>query len=209
MTVLHHACLSMSYSSITSIIMALADSSIEKAQVVASGPHALAYDNINISTSIFVEQVPGMMSKVQSGTFSVIYELLNDNPEHMKIQPLMENLRNSLPLVLSDVCMSFPASCSYISQSTITILQILFKYVEGFDYVNDNPTFQHPSLRTIPKGHKTKFHPLRTTTIEEATVTGNLLVHDNVYKVQLGKNGSDLVEHAIPSFNDQLTNARI
>ena len=55
---LHHSCLSMSYSSINFIITSLADSTIEKAQDAAFGPHTLAYNNINISTSIFVEQKP-------------------------------------------------------------------------------------------------------------------------------------------------------
>ena len=77
MTILHHSCLSLSYGSINSILGAFADSSIDKARQVASGPHALAYDNINISTSIFVEQVSGMPNKVQSGTFAVIYELVS------------------------------------------------------------------------------------------------------------------------------------
>ena len=77
MNVLHHACLSMSYTSASAIITALADSSIAKAKIAASQPHALAYDNINISSSIHVDQGPNMMSKVQSGTFAVIYELVN------------------------------------------------------------------------------------------------------------------------------------
>ena len=68
---------SLSYGSINSILGAFADSSIDKARQVASGPHAHAYDNINISTSIFVEQVSGMPNKVQSGTFAVIYELVS------------------------------------------------------------------------------------------------------------------------------------
>ena len=51
------------------MISSLADHSIEQAEAVASGPHGLAYDNINISTSIFVEQRPGAMSKGAIGDF--------------------------------------------------------------------------------------------------------------------------------------------
>ena len=88
MNVLHHACLTMSYTSTSEVINALADSSIERAKIAASRPHALTYDNINISSSIFIEQGPNMMSKVQSGTFAVIYELLNARPEDMQIEPI-------------------------------------------------------------------------------------------------------------------------
>ena len=50
MNVLHHACLTMSYISTSKIINVLADSSIEREKIAASHPHALTYDNINISS---------------------------------------------------------------------------------------------------------------------------------------------------------------
>lgn len=71
------------------------------------------------------------------------------------------------------------------------------------------PLLQHTPRRPIPKGYKTVFHPLRATTIDESTVEGNLHVHDDVYLVQLDKNPDELNDIAVPSFNDQLTNARI
>ncbi|KAF8906798.1 hypothetical protein CPB84DRAFT_1744923 [Gymnopilus junonius] len=172
MMVLHHSCLSMSYSSINSIVTSLADSAIEKAQKAASGPHALAYDNINILTSIFVEQKPGMPNKVQSGTFAV-----------------------SLPMTLED--------------TVINICNILFKHVNGFEQLKDSPLFQHPPWRTIPIGHKTKFYPLRAMTIEEASVDGNLAIHNDIYTVQLDMDPENLNKRVIPCINDQLTNARI
>ena len=61
----------------------------------------------------------------------------------------------------------------------------------------------------MPKGHITKFHPLRVATIEEASTEGNILVHNDIYTTQLAKDPDDLNRMAIPSFNDQLTNARI
>jgi hypothetical protein len=86
----------MSYSSITTILSNLTNKSIEEAHLVAAGPHGLGYDNINISSSIYVEQGPNTMSKVQSGTFSIIYELLGARPEDMKIQPMVENLNKAV-----------------------------------------------------------------------------------------------------------------
>ena len=209
--VLHHACLSVSYSSISSIITSLADRSIEKARIAASGPHALAYDNINISSSIFVEQGPNTMSKVQSGTFAVIYELLNARPEDMQIEPMMSNLRNSSSLQVSDLRPSLAGMRSYVSQATVTICQVLLKYVESFQKHRDHPKLQHRPRRPLPKGHKTVFHPTRASTIEEASVDGNLRVHDDVYVTQLQKDPDDSAfnSKAIPSMNDQLTNSRV
>jgi hypothetical protein len=130
--VLHHCCFSLSYSSISAMISSLADRSIEQAQVVASGPHGLAYDNINISTSIFVEQRPGAMNKVQSGTFAVIYKLLDARCEDMLLEPMLERFRNSSPLRLTDLRPSFAATKSFSAQTLVNIVSVLFKYVDGF-----------------------------------------------------------------------------
>ncbi|KAF8557270.1 hypothetical protein OG21DRAFT_1505485 [Imleria badia] len=51
---------------------------------IAQRPHILCYDNINISTSIFVEQRIGAPAKVQSGTFPILYELRNVDLEHLR-----------------------------------------------------------------------------------------------------------------------------
>ena len=209
MNVLHHAGLSLSYASIATMITTLANRSIEEARLVGSGPHALAYDNINLSTSIFVEQGPNMASKVQSGTFAVIYELCNAKAEDLKIEPLIHNLTNASLLELSDLRLSHAARTSYFQQTLINITKILFRYVDGFDTIMADPRLQHHSRRALPKGYQTKFHPLRATTIEEASIRGNMLVHDDVYTVQLQRNASDLSSLAIPTINDQLTNARI
>jgi hypothetical protein len=102
--VLHQSALSMSFVSITHIIDALAEHSLEEARkAVRIGPHALAYDNINLSTSIFVEQTANTPNKVQSGTFPVIYELLNAKLEDMKLEPMISRLKNSSPLKMSDL----------------------------------------------------------------------------------------------------------
>ena len=205
----HHAGLSLSYASIATMITTLADRLIEEAHLVGSGPHALAYDNINLSTSIFVEQGPNMVSKVQSRTFAVIYELCNAKAENLKIESLIHNLTNASLLELSDLRLSHAARTSYFQQTLINITKILFRYVDGFDTIMADSRLQHHTRRALPKGYQTKFHPLRATTIEEASIRGNMLVHDDVYTVQLQRNVSDLSSLAIPTINDQLTNARI
>ena len=72
-----------------------------------------------------------------------------------------------------------------------------------------DPTLQPITRRALAANNKTQQFPLRTTTIEESLVHGNLLVHEDAYLVQLGQETDDLVKYAIPSINDQSTNARI
>ena len=210
--ILHQSALTMSYSSVLKVLESLSEHSLQTARdYINHFPHALAYDNISISTSIFVEQRENMPSKVQSGTFPVIYELLNANPEHMKLEPMIARFKMSSPLTMSDVRPRKEALRSFRLQSAINISDVLFKYVEGFAYVKDHSCFQHPARRAIPKGHKTKFYCLRATTIEEASVEGNLLVHDDIYRVQLKLDPHDsslkviLRHHTVIVFDDPAT----
>jgi hypothetical protein len=210
--VLHQSALSMSFVSITHIIDALAEHSLEEARkAVRIVPHALAYDNINLSTSIFVEQTANTPNKVQSGTFPVIYELLNAKLEDMKLEPMISRLKDSSPLKMSDLRPSKKSLESFITQSSVNVANTLFKYVKGFDYIKNDPLLQHPARRALPKGHKTKYYCLRASTIEEASVQGNILVHDDIYRVQLKLDADNPIinTQAIPTINDQLTNARI
>ena len=98
--VLHQTCLTILYPSIANMVLSLTDCSIEREKVTLLLPHALAYDNINISSLIFIEQGPHAMSQVQLGTFAVIYKLLNTCTEDMDIQSLVQNIQSSIPLVI-------------------------------------------------------------------------------------------------------------
>ncbi|KAF8257379.1 hypothetical protein EI94DRAFT_1818072 [Lactarius quietus] len=152
---------------------------------------------------------PNTMSKVQLGTFAVIYELLNARAEDMNVEPMIKRLSRSSPLIFSDIRMTPSARQSYASQTAVTIVKILTKYVKGFELQASNALLQHTPRRPLPSGHKTVFHPLQVSTIEEASIDGNLLVHDDVYLVQLKRPSDELDKMAIPTFNDQLTNTRI
>jgi len=101
-----------------------------------------------------------MPNKVQSGTFTVIYELLNARPEDMDIKSMLDNFKKSSSLTLEDLCPSDDALQSYADQTAINISHILFKYVDGFEKLKNSPLFQHSTQRMIPTGHKTKFYPL-------------------------------------------------
>ncbi|KAF8815609.1 hypothetical protein BYT27DRAFT_7224855 [Phlegmacium glaucopus] len=162
-----------------------------------------------VSTSIFIEQCPDAMSKVQSGTFLVIYELPHAQLDDMRLAPMMENLKKAKPLKMQDLWPSVEASTSYFSQTTVNILKILLKYVPELSDLSSDPLFQNKPRRQLPPGEKMRCYPVCTSTIEEASITGNLHVHDEVYIQQLKRDPQELNEYAIPCLNDQLTNSRI
>ncbi|KAF9537103.1 hypothetical protein CPC08DRAFT_552875 [Agrocybe pediades] len=211
--ILHQSASSVSYSSIGHVVEALANSSIEAARkLVKSSPHCFAYDNINLSHSIFIEQTPNAPSKVQSGTLPVIYELsANVNPDDMKLEPILARFRAAPPLELSALRPSRKAARYFLKQSMINIIDPLLKFIKGFHYLEGDSLLKHPERRPLPNGHKTKFYCLRVSTHEEASIHGNILLHDNVYRdqLQVDVEGPVLNSTAIPTINDQLTNARI
>jgi len=79
----------MSFSSLTKLISNLATQTLKQVTHIFHGPHVLCYDNINISTSIFVEQCASVPAKVQSGTFAIIYKVQNGDPTHMRLLPIL------------------------------------------------------------------------------------------------------------------------
>ena len=169
------------------------------------------YDNVNLSTSIFVEQrgasSPG---KVTLGMFAVLYEVRNGNPEHMKLAPIMERFKQVQGLKYNqDLELTLDLLKSFRLQLKVVIVRVLTKYVTGFKAYSLEQALQHRPQWPIPKGYITKQFPLRATTIEEATVQGNLLFHNDIYMTQLKCSTKELSEYAIPSINDQLTNSQI
>ncbi|KAG6905097.1 hypothetical protein DXG01_004886 [Tephrocybe rancida] len=207
--ILHASGVSMSYTSISSIVDALTARSISVARgLAASQPVSIAYDNINITTSIFVEQVPGSMNKVQSGTFSMLYRLYNASRDDMLAAPIIQWFQNAKGLTMADVQASSVSREAYQSQTIINVSRRLFTYIDAFGEYQKRPEFQHIPQRTLPDGHKTEYFPLWATTIEEASIEGNILNHDDILRVQLQQSNSDLNTYMIPAINDQLTNAR-
>ncbi|KAF8241151.1 hypothetical protein L208DRAFT_1229582 [Tricholoma matsutake] len=206
--ILNQGCLSMSYTSIFLIIQALTKRALEDARVIGAGLHGLQYDNYNQSTSIHPEQGPNAPNKVQSGTVGVLFEVLGANSEHMKISPIMERFLKAGPLKMTDLRPSRQSMECYQLQTKVNIIRILFKYVSRFLHLHKHPDLQHQPRCPLPPHHKTRFFPLRVSTIEEASVKGNILVHDGIYLVQLKRTIDDLNDLAIPAIHDQLTNAR-
>jgi hypothetical protein len=83
--------LSISFTSLLTLLKKLAACCIEHARLLICQPHVMCYNNINISTSIFVVQQPNAPAKVQSGTFAILYKVRNGNPEHMCLSPMLSH----------------------------------------------------------------------------------------------------------------------
>ncbi|KAF9223166.1 hypothetical protein BS17DRAFT_809051 [Gyrodon lividus] len=185
---------------------------LDRATAVAQGPHILCYDNIDISTSIFVEQRSSAPAKVQSGTFPVLYTVRNGNPEHMRLAPMLQRAQQASDLTFdADIRPNLNQVTASQSQLKIHVIDILLQYnahFKDYEYRLD-PMLQHEERRRLPKGHKTKQYPLRTSTIDESSITGNIAVIHDVYINQLKMSHQALSDTAIPSINDQATNARI
>jgi hypothetical protein len=202
--------LTISYDSIGKLLSQLSQRCITLAKQIASSPHMFCYDNINISSSIFVEQRGAATpAKVQSGTFGILYGLRNATLDDLKLQPIINRYRNCKGLSPSDLRLSLDQLKCLNHQFSVIILRILFKHCPLYSGYSSHPALQSISRRPLAVGGKTEQFPLRTTTIEESSIHGNLMVHDDAYLVQLKRKADDLVKYAIPSVNDQSTNARI
>jgi len=208
---LHRCGLSISYKSVLRTIKFLANHCMQLAVQVGSDIHAFCYDNVNISTSIFVEQRGSLgPAKVTSGTFAVVYKVQNGNCKHMKLAPILERFRRYKGLRFThDIRPTRQQLTSFQHQLSIVVIHVLLKYLKLFEFLSTHPDLQHKPRCPIPKGYITEQYPVRSTTIEEATVRGNLLYHEDVYLTQLKQNTDKLSTFAIPSFNDQLTNSHI
>lgn len=172
--------------------------------------HMFCYDNINLSTSIFTEQRGAEgPSKVTSGTFGIIYKLRNAAPKDMEMAPIMERLRKSTGLQLNnDFLPKKDQRDSFRFQLQIVIVRVLTTYAKGFEFYTKYPELQHRPRRAIPAGYKTEQFPLRVTTIEEASITGNLLYHDEVY-LNLLKRSTELIHCPSMPFRHRMISSQI
>ncbi|KAJ7800282.1 hypothetical protein B0H14DRAFT_2387407, partial [Mycena olivaceomarginata] len=204
--------LSVSYDSILNLGQSLGlRCTMDNTLFVATEPHGLGYDNLNISTSIFVEQrgISGP-AKVTSGTFGVLYDLRNANFDDMLIAPIMRHLSVSTSLHFNrDIRPSSEHLGIFHDQLLITVIETLLIYNEVFEDMAKHPSLQHQPIHAIPVGYRTPQFAMQASTIEEATISRNLQYHDELYVTQLKRTPEEISKYAIPSFNDQLTNACI
>ncbi|EIN12335.1 hypothetical protein PUNSTDRAFT_60934 [Punctularia strigosozonata HHB-11173 SS5] len=198
--------LSISYDSLMAIFPALADSCIELARQLAQSPdgYSLGYDNTNVKTSIHVEQRRDAPAKVQSGTASCIYTLYNiHDGSALELKPILANWRRitRLPRALSfkqDIRPNPEQIQAFDAQSLAHILRVLTTHVDAFKKFEDDPLFSYLPRRKLSDTRRQRAFPLRTTTIEEASVAGNIQVHNNIHLEQLGMTRDKLENRAIP-----------
>ncbi|KAF8169414.1 hypothetical protein K438DRAFT_1499118, partial [Mycena galopus ATCC 62051] len=166
--------LSVSYDSVLRSVESLATHCILESIQVATDPHAFCYDNMNLSTSISVEQRGAAgPAKVTSGTFGILYKLRNARREDMLVAPIMKRFKLSKGLDINhDIKPSRDHLLSFQDQLIITTIQRMCAVVPAFETLAG--------------------FPLRATTIEEATVRGNLLFHDDIYLNQLKRTSESL-----------------
>jgi hypothetical protein len=201
--------LSLSFPSIQKCIADLGYNCIKLAQKAARNPHLLAWDNINMKTSIFVEQRTDAPAKVQSGTFAVVYPLPDIHRDKMLLTPILERARTASGLDFDlHVRPTTDQFQSYIFQFQVIIVRVLTTFSKPFQSYADHPSLKHKARRPLPLV-KTTTYPLRVMTCNEATVTGTIKVWEDVYERQLEQTSKTLDNLAIPSINDQLTNARV
>ncbi|RXW18372.1 hypothetical protein EST38_g7482 [Candolleomyces aberdarensis] len=209
--ILHQSGLTRCFTSNLNAVEMMGERGIEQARTIAEGPHCLAYDNINISTSNFVEQTANTKAKVQSGTFPVIYKLPPwVKKESMLLKPVLEARQSAPDLQIKDLRPTPESLAAYRHQTAVNIVRILLNFTTGFpDTYTKDKKLQHLIRRCLPEGHRTEYYPLGVAPIDESSTHGNLLVHDQVYLQQLQKSVEELVEYLIVTINDQLTNSRV
>jgi hypothetical protein len=201
--------LSLSFDSVLKAIAKLGEQCLELARQVAQQPHTLCWDNFNIQTSIFVEQHPDMPTKVQSGTFAVLYKLQDVDPSQMALSPILDCAKTVPDLEFDKhVKPTLEQLDSTLFQMQVIIVRILTTYSIHFNDYSDCPKLQHGPRHPLLL-RKTQTYPLRMTTINEATVAGTIKIWHNVYDEQLKLAWERIQDIAIPSYNDQLTNACI
>ena len=185
----------------------LANGCITEAIVVAKSPHVLAYDNIQASISLLIEQQEGAPAKVQSGTVSVIYPALNTDPGDMSLSQICDNWCKMEGLLYPyDIRQTCEQLESYFGQLVVHVVWVLH-HLKGSEAIIDHEDFQHLERQKLPVAHMMKQYPLRASHIEEASVQGNIAVVNNIYISQLQLSETDFDDRVIPCINNQLTNA--
>ncbi|KAF8152099.1 hypothetical protein K438DRAFT_1910249 [Mycena galopus ATCC 62051] len=197
--------LSVAYDLVLNLVKSLGNHcDANTVRIVATEPTGLGYDNINISTSIFVEQRGSSSpAKVTSGTFTVFYGLRNAKWEHMLIAPIraFARFRASTGLQFNrDIRPNLDHLRTFHNQLVVHIIQHLLAYNEGFENVAKHPSLRNKSICAIPVGWKTPQIPTQASTIEEVTTRGNLLFHDELYIDRLKRTPELMSKYAIPIF---------
>ncbi|KII90707.1 hypothetical protein PLICRDRAFT_683577 [Plicaturopsis crispa FD-325 SS-3] len=183
--VLYKCGLAMSQDTILKIVKIVADGSMARARRISRGFHGMCYDNINISTSIFTEQRHNGPSKVRSGTVAILYELPNATADAMRLAPILERQKTAPDLSFNrDIRPTVDQLSSVNHQLVIHATRMMMKFTEGFTEYEGVPELQHTPRRPMPLGEITKHCPVRASTVEEASVAGNIAVPEDELRLK-------------------------
>ncbi|KAF8162317.1 hypothetical protein K438DRAFT_1618478, partial [Mycena galopus ATCC 62051] len=208
---LAHAGMNLSYNSVKTTHSTLAKGQIRRAQLAARSGHAISWDNTHITLSTHVEQRTPAPPKVQTGTTQIVYGLRGvTNQSALELNPILDR-RASAPLITfaADIRPTYSQCQSIQKHLCISIIELLLQNESDFEYLKNAPELQHPQYRPPPPDHQTDEYVLRTTKLDEGSSEGSIQVNDNIYLDQLQFAIHDLDNTAVPSYNDQKTNALI
>ncbi|KAF8985490.1 hypothetical protein BDQ17DRAFT_1393759 [Cyathus striatus] len=92
----HHCGLSPCYQSVLDSVKSLGDGCMDIVRSITDGPHIFSYDNVNMSTSNFIEQRGShTLSKVTSGTLGIVYKIPNAHLEDVLLAPILARMRDA------------------------------------------------------------------------------------------------------------------
>ncbi|KAJ7891051.1 hypothetical protein B0H13DRAFT_2530311 [Mycena leptocephala] len=208
---LAHAGMSLSYDTTKTANRKLAVAQIGRACLAARTGHAIGWDNIHVSLSQHVEQWTMAPAKVQTGTAIIIYDLRGIfDSSTLALQPILDRRASANIISYSkDIRPTRVQARSIHQHLLISIVELFIAGDADFDYLEESPELQHPQYRPPPADHITQEHVLRTTTREEGSTAGTTQLSDETYLTQLEYDEHALDNIAVPSYNDQKTNALI
>jgi hypothetical protein len=127
----------------------------------------------------------------------------------LELKPILERRAQGELITFTADIRANHSQCSSLQQHfRISIVELLIADNRDFDHIRDSPELRHPSY-CLPTDHKTNEYVLRTTTLDEGSTEGSTLANENIYLDQLQFDLHDLDNIAVPSYNDQKTNALI
>ncbi|KAJ7241230.1 hypothetical protein B0H12DRAFT_1024317, partial [Mycena haematopus] len=180
MEILCHIGLRKNFDTTQKLIESTGNYCIQDAGVLAQGPdgYLFNYDNLNLSTPIFVEQRSSAPAKVQSGTYFIIYPLRNPNPAALDLPFLLLRAQNAPNLEFNrDLCPTLDQSTSTHHQFCSYVIRVLCRYEKSFADRQKDPALTSPPRCPLPPGYKTPQCPLKICAIEESSIKSNLAVH--------------------------------
>ncbi|KAI0042500.1 hypothetical protein FA95DRAFT_1525335, partial [Auriscalpium vulgare] len=206
----------MEYSSLPPARAAIAKGCLELASQQARKRHILTYDNIQISTSIFVEQRDDAPPKVATGTTIILYAPRNPSDAACLLDLILANIARAKEITLEDDILPSPELQEVIQgHQTLHIVERFLRYGKlpssSSEKFLADPILKHRAVRPPPSGYKTAQFPMQTITIPENSHSSNLKVVTDVYCRQCGMDIRDdaLCKYAILSINDQATNSNL